>query len=250
MRTKAILTGMALAISVQMTVWASGEIKNVITVTGTAKVESKPDVAYLTLYVKGNGILMVDAVKKAKQKVDAIKKAIEEKHKGIKGLDVIDISIGEKRREYWNPDQKDEAPRPEVVKRMRITISPDTRLAYELIDTAIRAGAIMQIPSSVQYPGEIKSLVVYGLLNASKLEDLARKKALEKAEDRAKKTAALVGKKIGGVVSVGCRGSSFWNNQIYIMGREADFPVKHVGIDPNKIEISQNMTITYELLKE
>ena len=250
MMMKMILTGVVLVVSMQMTVWASGEIKNAVTVTGTAKVEGKPDVAYLTLYVKGDGILMVDAIKKAKQKVDNIEKAMEEKHKEIKGIDVMDIKVGEKRKGYWGSEQKDEAPRPEVVKRMRITIPPDARLAYELIDTAIRAGAIMQIPSSMQYSGEIKSIVVYGLLDASELEDQARKKALENAKDNAKKIAALVGKKIGEVVSVGCSGSYSWPNQIYIMGRESDFPVKHVGIDPDKIEISRSMTITYELLKE
>jgi uncharacterized protein YggE len=250
MHTRTLLTVAVLAFFLQLSHVGLAQEKNTITVSGTAKVEAKADIAYITLYIRADGILMVDAVKNAKQKVEQIQKALKEKHKEIKGIEVVDIEIGEKSKEYWSSEQKEEPPRPEVVKRMRITIAPDPALAYQVIDTAIRAGAIMQIPSSVHYSDEIRSVVMYGLLDASKREDEVRKKALEDAEKNAKETATLVGKKIGDVVSVGCSESGFWPQSLRIMGREAEFPVKHLGLDPEKIEISHSLKVTYELLKK
>lgn len=250
MRTTMFLTVAVLAFFLQLSHVGLAQEKNTITVTGTAKVEAKADIAYITLYIKADGILMVDAVKNAKQKVEQIQKALKEKHKEIKNIEVVDIEIGEKSTEYWSGEQKEEPPRPEVVKRMRITIAPDPALAHQVIDTGIRAGAIMQIPQSIYYSDEIRSVVLYGLLDASKREDEARKKALEDAEKNAKATAELVGKKIGDVVSVGCALGYAWPQPIRIMGCEADFPVKHFGVNPEKIEIAHSLTVTYELLKK
>lgn len=222
--------------------------KNTITVTGKARVNRKPDICYITLYVKGDGILLVDAVKKADRIVAEIEKAIKEKHKEAKKIEVTEFGLGEKQRRYWSSEQKDEPPRPEAIKRIRIEIPPTPSVAHEVVDTAIRSGAIMKTPSDVHYPGRIESVVVYGLLNASALEDEARKKATEDAMKKAKGTAALVQKKIGKVVSIGCSGS--WPQRVFYSPERQDFPIKHIGIDPEKIVVSHSITITFELLDQ
>ena len=248
MRIVSILA-MVLAIGALLSQGVMGAEENKISVSGSAKIERKPDVAYITLYIKGDGILMVDAVSKAKEKTEAIQKAIRENHKGIKDIEIIDIEIGEKGSRYWSSEKKDEPPRPQVVKRMRITISPDPALAQQIIDTAIRKDAIMKIPSSSHYSGEIHSVVIYGLLDASAAEDEAKKKALEDARNKAQKMAALIGKKTGDIVSIGCGSSAFFPRHIYISGRQADFPTKNIGINSNKIDISYSLKITFELVK-
>ncbi len=221
---------------------------NTISVTGTAKIEKKPDIAFITLYIEGNGILMVDAVKQAKDKTESILKAIRENNKQIKNLEVIDIQIGEKKSQIWSSEQKDSPPRPEVIKRIRITIPPDSVLAYQIIDTAIRAGAVMEIPSSMNYPGELNSVVIYGLQNASGIEDEAEKKAMENAREKANKIAALAGKKAGGIVSLGCGSDSFNIKKVYGYGHSDNFPSEHVGIYPDRITISSSANVTFELL--
>jgi uncharacterized protein YggE len=249
MRMRVLLVVIAVVFGTQ-TVGATEEARNTITVVGTGKVTRKPDVAYVTLYVKGDGILMTDAVQTAKGKTGEIEKALKEKYKEIKDLAVADIEIGEKRKEYWRSDEKDEIARPEVVKRLRITLPPNAQLAYEVIDTALRAGAIMQIPSSVHYSDEIRSVVLYGLVAFSESENQAKQKAMENAKDNAEKTAALVGEKAGDVVSVGCSSSSSWSHEIQIMRHEADLPTKYLGLDPHRIEVSHCVSVTYELLKK
>ena len=225
---------------------ASEAREDTITATGKASVEQKPDVCYVTLYAKGDGILMVDAVKEANRKVAEIEKTVKEKHKKVRAIDVTEVGLGEKQRRYWSSDQKDEPPRPEAIKRIRITISPVPSLAHEIVDTAIRSGAIMKIPSDTHYPGRIDSVVVYGLLNASQLENEVRTKATKNAKKNAEKTAALVDKKVGKVVSIGC-GSS-WPQRMVVYPERHDFPTAHVGTNPEKIEVSHSITITFELL--
>jgi uncharacterized protein YggE len=227
---------------------ASQVEKNTITVTGKATVNRKPDICYITLYVKGEGILMVDAVKKADQTVAEIEKAIKGNHKEVKKIEATEAGLGQKETRYWSSEHKDEPPRPEAVKRLRIEIPPTPSLAYEIVDTGIRSGAIMKIPSDVHYPGKIDSVVAYGLVDASALEEEARKKAAADAKRRAKETAALVQKKIGKVVSIGCSGS--WSNRVIYSPERQDFPVEHIGTDAQKIEVSHSITITFELLDQ
>jgi len=132
---------------------------------------------------------------------------------------------------------------------MRITIPPDPILAQQIIDTAIRDGAVMQIPSSTHYSGELHSIVIYGLLDASAAVDEAKKKAFEDAKTKAQELAALAGKKIGDVVSISCGRSITFPGRMYISGRQVDFPTEYVGIDPNKIDISYSLSVTFQLLK-
>lgn len=247
MKCKLVLITVVLIIIVQMVAVAAEDIqKKTITITGTAKIERKPDVAYITLYVKGSGILMVDAIKKATEKTTEIEKALKEKHKDIKEVQIQDISLGEKNREMWSSEQKDEAPRPEVIKQIRITIPANIDIAAEIIDTAMRVGAVLDKPSSVHYSGEIDSVVVFGLTDESGVEIEAKKKAVEMAKDKAKQTAALLGKTVGDVISIGCSGNSSFS-PIRIDGHETDFPGEYVSVNPNKISISQCVPITFEL---
>jgi len=245
MRTvSVVLCGVSLFSSI---VGAASQMKdNTITVTGKATVQWEPDICYITLYVKGDGILMVDAVKKATQTVGEIGKAISEKHKEVKKFEVTEVGLGEKQQQVWRSDQEDQAPRPEAIKRIRIEIPPKPSLAHEVIDTAIRSGAILKLSSRVQYTGRIDSAVVYGLVDASALKADARKKATEDAKKRAEETAGLVHKKVGKVVSIGSAAS--WPSTIVYNMQRRDFPVEHIGTNPEMIEVSDSVTIIFELL--
>ena len=221
--------------------------EHTVSVTGKAEVKVKPDAAYITLYARADGILMVDAVKKADQLTSEITAAIKSETNTVKGVTVVDISLGEKKNEVWRSDQKEEAPRPEVARRIQIACKPDSAGIYEVIDKGLRAGALMQVPSSIRYSEDIRSVVVYGLEQSSEVLERARKLAMDNARSEADKSAKLAGKKVGEVVTIGCSGSTHWNMPMRVMGMQADFPTEHIGTNPKEITISHIVAVTYEL---
>ena len=223
---------------------------NTITVAGKAELKHKPDVAYVTLYVKADGILMIDAAKEADRKVGEIRSAMEEKFKDIQSFDIVEVAVGEKGRDYFGPDRADETPRPEITRRLRIALPPDRKQVYEIIDIAIRAGALMDSPSSIQYPGDDDGVVVYGLVKSSELEEKARQAAMADAKEQARKTAALADKTIGDVVKIECASFAAWNIPMRFMGEATDFPTEHIGTNPDEVTISHAMSVTFELQSE
>lgn len=221
--------------------------EHTVSVTGKAALKAKPDVAYITLYAQADGILMVDAVKKTDTLVAEIITALKSDTNAVKDISVVDVALGEKKNEYWRSDQKEESPRPQVVRRIRIRCKPDPVGIYEVIDKGIRAGALMQIPSTVRYSEDIRSVVVYGLEQSAEILDRVRKQAMADARSEADKSATLAGKTVGDVVTIGCSGSSHWGMPMRVMGMQADFPTEHIGTNPEEITISHTVAVTYEL---
>ena len=225
----------------------AADLRHTISVTGKSEVKVKPDAAYVTLYAQTDGILMVDAVKKADKLVSEITTAVNTEMNTVKGITVTDVSLGEKKSEVWRSDQKEEAPRPEVVRRILITCKVNPAGIYEVIDKGLRAGARMQISSSMSYSDDIRSVVVYGLEQSSEVLDRLRTAAMDDARAEAAKSAKLADKKVGDVVTIGCSGSTPWVNPVRVMGIQADFPTEHIGTNPAEITISHNVSVTYEL---
>lgn len=234
-----------LSLGVMMSVAAQAACENTVSVSGASQLEKAPDIAYIVLYVKGDGILMTDAVKNAAQKADEVIKAIRQDRPQILDVKSEPSEIGEKRNQYYSSADKDESPRPQVVQRLMVSIPPIPSLAYEIIDAALRAGAVMSIPSSTHYSGELNSVVVYGVQNAKDMEEEAKKLAFEDAKKNAESSAALAGRKLGIVNSVNCQSVQGFSQQVYFSGRKAQFPTKYIGISPEKIEINGSVTVTY-----
>lgn len=225
----------------------AAEREHTISVVGNAEETVKPDVAYVTLYAQADGILMVDAVKKVETLIGEITSAINTQTNTVKDITIVDVALGEKRQRHWGPDQKDEAPRPQVARRIRVSCEPEPAGIYEVIDRAIRAGALMQIPSTTSYSDDIRSVVVYGLENSAGVLDRVRRSAMEDAKAEAKDLADLAGKTVGDVVTIGCSGSSHFSFPVRVMGRTADYPTEHVGTNPEAITLSHRFSVTFEL---
>ncbi len=243
---KSTVMTVALASVLALSAYA-GEGEHTISVTGKAEESAKPDAAYITVYAQADGILMVDAVKKVSTLVAEITSAVHTESNTVKSITVVDVALGEKQTEYWRSDQKPESPRPQVARRLRITCEPSPNGIYEVIDKAIRAGALMQIPSRTSYSDDIRSVVIYGLEQSAEVDERARQAAMNDAKAEAKKLAALAGKSVGDVVTIGCSGSSRFNFPMRVMGRTPDFPTEHVGTNPEEITISHSVSVTFEL---
>ena len=221
--------------------------EHTISVTGKAEKIVKPDVAYVTVYGQADGILMVDAVKKADKLIKGIIAAINTESNTVKSITVEDVALGEKKTEYWRSDQKQELPRPQVARRILVTCKPKPEGIYQVIDKAIRAGALMQIPSRTCYSDDIRSVVVYGLEKNTEVIDRVRKSAMDNARVKAEKLAKLANKSVGDVVTIGCSHFSNFNFQMRVMGSKANFPTEYIGINPKEITISYMISVSFEL---
>lgn len=237
-----------LALGLMVAGSAQAACENTVSVSGSSQLEKAPDIAYIVLYVKGDGILMTDAVKNAEQKAEEVIKAIRQDRPQVMDVKNTTAELGEKRNQYYSSSDKDESPRPQVVQRLMVSIPPVPSLAYEIIDAALRAGAVMTIPSSTHYSGEINSVVVYGLQNAKDVEEEAKTLAFEDAKKNAESSAALAGRKLGAVNSVNCQSVQGFSQQMYFSGRKADFPTKYISISPDKIDINGSVTVTYNFV--
>jgi uncharacterized protein YggE len=72
----------------------TGETRT-ISVNGDALVVRKPDLAYITLFIQSDGILLEDAVKEGAGKVDQIQRALRETYAEIRDIQIKDIHVGE-----------------------------------------------------------------------------------------------------------------------------------------------------------
>ena len=225
----------------------TGAAEETVSVSGSAEVKVKPDVAYVTLYAQADGILMTDAVEKADKLINEITSAIKSQTDIIKDIAVTDLGLGEERQQYYSSSQREMAPRPQVTRRIRISCKPIPESLYKIVDEGIRAGAVMQIPSNTSYSNDIRSVVIYGLEHSTEATEQARADAMKDAKAEAKKLADLAGKKVGGVVSIGMTRSSQYNLNMIVMGRRADFPSEYVGTNSGEIIISESVIVTFEL---
>jgi uncharacterized protein YggE len=221
--------------------------QHTISVAGKADEKVKADTAYVTLYAKAEGILMVDAVKNTDKLVQEITAAVKSETNVIRTIAVVDVALGEKATEYWRSDQKPEPPRPQVARRIRITCEPKPAGIYEVIDKAIRAGALMQLPSRSSYSDDIRSVVIYGLEQSAEVVERVQKAAMADARAEAEKSASLAGKKVGDVVSIGCSGSTHWAIPMRVMGMQSQFPTEHIGTNPDEITLSHTVSVTFDL---
>lgn len=211
-----------------------------ITVTGKAEVFRKPDVAYITLYLRQHGVLTVDAVKKAIEKTEEIRKVIKKTAPDILDIEIIDIRLGERTSKMYRPSEES-VPTPEVIKRIRITSKPIPELVHKIVDAAIRAEAIMQAQRYMDLSSH--GTVLYGLTKFEDAYNEAKKQAFANAKLEAQNIADLLGRKLGKVLKV--------NSQKFQTYRRVEvydpFPTEFVGASPEKIRIPVRIVVDYKL---
>jgi len=220
----------------------NGQEPDKITVTGKGEVFRKPDVVYITLFLKQHGVLTVDAVKKAKENSDEIQKVIKQTDPDILEIDIIDFRLGEKTSRSYRPDE-DAPATPEVIKRIRITSKPDPETVHKIVDAAIRAGAVMEIESRYMGTSSELGTVVYGITKFEQTYKEAQRDAITKAKSEAQNTAELLNRKLGKILQITSR--IFTTYRVY---RNYDpFPTEFLGASPEKILVAATVTVVYEL---
>jgi uncharacterized protein YggE len=226
--------------------FAEVDVSKVAT-SGKAEKTVKADTALIILYISADGILMADAEKAYQEKFSKLEGILKAQFKDIQSIEQKTLAIGQKRVSY-NPDQNKQ-PQPEIRKQLSIVIPPDSKLAFEIIDTAIRNGAALTTdPNNYYSTGQLNSTVIYGLKDCVEIE----KELLKMALDDCKKNAGAIsqqipGSSLGNIANISVGGAFGAMPQNIIAGSGATPPFKYYSIEPDKIKITVTVNGSYLL---
>jgi uncharacterized protein YggE len=222
--------------------------RNTISVRASSSVSIKPDTIYISLYVPADGMLTEDAVKAANAKSDEIKGALTKVFPKLKDISIVPIKMGEKASRIYRSEDIAQPPRPEVINRLIITAEPALdRDLPKIIDTALRAGAVLQVPSSATYAGDLGSVVRYGIADYKRAEAETRSKALNDAREKASELAKAAGKSVGELVSIADEGASPSFDYDYTRSAKGKLPTEYLSFSNEPIEVRLFFRVTFEL---
>ena len=225
-----------------MTLYA--EIKDVpsVSFTGKADKEVKADAAMVVLYLNADGILMVDAEKSYQEKYSKLEVALKEAYKEIK-IEQKTVAVGQKQNRNYSPDAQAK-PQPEIRKQILLTLPPDTKIVSEIIDAAMRNGAMLSSDGQVYYSGsgQLNSVVFYVLKDYAQVEKGVQEMAFADLKKNAEELAAAAGKKTGKLLGISMTGSF---QQPY--GSLTAIPFKYYAIEPDRVKVSASVYGSFEL---
>jgi uncharacterized protein YggE len=221
-----------------------------ITATGDAVLTRKPDVAYLTLYVRAEGILLEDAVRDAASKTDQVLRGLRDTYGAdIKDIQVKDVHTGEGKpvlglggRDKSNP------PRPEVVKGLLVVLAARQELAVKIVDAACRMGCLMTNPVGTPGFGGVQSVILYGLAEPEKAEQEAMALAVAEAKGKASRIATMLEKRLGAVRHISAMvihsPEEFARRRSTpLLGRES-----YLSASPEQVDVPGKVAVGFEFL--
>ena len=215
-----------------------------IRAVGEGRAVRKADVAYVTLYVRGQGMLMADALKRADEQTKAIRDALKDGVKEVRLFESSPAGLRSFKEDVWRSDQKS-TPKPEAVVRIRLTLPPTPAVVVAALDLALRNGAEISKPTETRFAGQFDTAVQYGLLNFTEAEAEARRAAFLDAEKRARAVAAAAGVTVKGILGVeaaSCQGSRFWQDS-----HEDELPTRYVSDSPDDVVVRKTFDIRFSL---
>jgi uncharacterized protein YggE len=218
-----------------------------ISVTGDVLVTPRPDVAFISLFVSGEGILMEDAVREITTKLNQVNQTLRDTYKEIRDIHIHDVFVGENRPGMGLPTHKTNSPRPEVVKSLLVTAPPRPELAMKIIDTAIRMGCLMQNPAAFPGPPISQATIMYGLANPAEAQQEATARAIADAKEKAWRIAKMIERKLGRVKGVSATDylnsdNMFRPNRNSVLAR-----ARYLSASADEVQISAKVSVTFEL---
>ena len=226
--------------------------KTTVSVNGSAKAVRSPDIAYTTLYVRANGILLEDAIKQATDKIEQINKTLKNTFPEIKETQLKDIYAGESKFYAFGGRDKAEPPQPEVIKGLLVITPPHADLTTRIVDTASRMGCIIQNPTDAHIAYYPRSVVLYGLADYEKAEQEAIESAIADAKENAFKAARVLNKQLGDVKeisSIDILRIKVAHDEGYRLNRNLIvFPTCYLSVSPDNVEVSVKVSVKFELI--
>jgi uncharacterized protein YggE len=221
----------------------TAQIKDVpsVSATGKADKEVKADATLVVVFLNADGILMVDAEKNIQEKYSKLEAALKETYKEIK-IDQKTAAIGQKQNRNYSPDSQAK-PQPEIRKQIILTLPPDAKLVSEIIDTAMRNGAMLSSDGQFSYSGQPNSVVFYVLKEYAQVEKSVQEMAFADFKKNAEDLASLAGKKTGKILMISV--TSAFQQQPY--GISSIVPFKYYAVEPDRIKVSVSVHGSFEL---
>ena len=221
-----------------------------ISVTGDVTIVRQADIAYISLYVRTNGILLEDAIKEASDRMEQVNKTLRDTFSEIKETLVRDMYVGES-KSHWGRE-KAESPQPEVIKGLLVIIPPHPDLATKIVDKASRMGCLIQNPADERILSYPRGVVMYGLAQYAEAEQEAIEKALTDAEESAAPVAKILSKKVGAVKKISSIETLRKQTQSDTYTRTAKnntlvLPTSYLSVSPDSVQVSAKLSVTFEL---
>ena len=228
--------------------------KTTVSVTGDAIIFRQPDIAYITLYVLANGILLEDAIKQANDRIVQINKTLTDTFPDIKETQLKDIYVGESKSYSYMRHDKGEPPQPEVIKGLLVITPPFSNLATKIVDTASRMGCIIQNPVDTYIRYYPRGVVLYGLADYEQAEQEAIESAITDARENALKTARILNKQVGSIKQIPSletlRMKMMHDETIRLNQNLIVFPTSYLSVSPDQVEVSAKVSVTFELVND
>jgi len=219
-------------------------VKSFISGQGKARIEKKPDIAYLTFYVKADGTSATEVIKQLEESTEVVIDALKQTGKNkIRSVQKDFMKLGEKDNNFSANNMNKTTP--QAINQITLTIEPSLELAAELIDVIINNEASLKMMNGVYSHDNIaNSSVVFGLEKSEEAEKEATDKAIEDAKSNARRTADFSDRKIGKPVSINPNYNYIWNNN----PSQRKFKAKYISADYEKVSVEVSISASFQLL--
>jgi uncharacterized protein YggE len=217
--------------------------------TGDIILTRKPDVAYITLYIRADGALLQDAAKEAAAKVEQLQRALRDTYGSeIHDINTKDVHVGDGKPQVGMAIVRDKTnpPRPEVVKGILIAIPPKPELAIRIVDSACRMGCLMANPAGTPLAHPF-SVILYGLVAVEDAEQEAIALAIAEAKDKASRIAKGFQKSIGAVKHVSAM--AFHSPEEFTRRNRTPLLPRgtYLSLAPDQIEVPARVAVSFQL---
>ncbi len=222
----------------------------VVAVIGKAEFKAKPDVAYVTLFVKGTGTTMVDAAKEADQKLGEVKDALQKKHKKIARSTFLMRPSARLSARSIPPTRRT---RGRIPRSFAVCASRRIPTRNDCIRSSTRRSRRVlcckwlrrfDMPATI---GRSWPMVCSNRRRSRRWPACRRWRTPRRKRNR----SPLAKKQIGDVVKIGGEGQTLTLSISYqIMGREPGFPTPYYSQDSNEVVVSCTISVTFEMKKQ
>lgn len=219
-----------------------------ITVVGSGYYRAAPDVAFVTLYVRGNSQLASDAAQDCDEKTAKVVKALRTGHgETITAIDVRDFYLGPSISQLNMMAAGGSEPPPIAIKQIVVTAKPDAPKLHALLDTAARGGAALYADAYLNNWNVAKA-VSFGLREHDEASRKATEAAVIDARQKASILAAALERTVGAPTAVTTQSSA---GTLYGFGQRDPLDlyggVTHLSDTPEEVVVRVDLIVTFAL---
>ncbi len=220
-----------------------------VSARGSASVRAPPDTLFYLFYVLGEGESFEEAEKMANANSEQLRETMRKEFQSLKEVSIAPIKIKEKNSmNYWT-DSSTKTTRQVAINRVifgsKIELMP---YIPTILETAIGAGAALQLPATMVPSGEPSPVIYYGLYNSKKAEEEARTQAIANAREKASLLARDANNIMGTLISVSEEETPF-SDYDYIRVGKYKLPAKYLSCSNEPLEVTSTLRVAYELMK-